>query len=376
MSVAAEAPRAAGGAGVRLILDDLTKSYGEFRALDHVSLDVAPGALLTLLGPSGCGKSTLLRSIAGFVRPSSGRVLIDGQDVIDLAPFRRQTAMVFQSYALFPHMRVVENVAFGLRMRKVDAASARRRAGEALEMVRLSALADRFPSQLSGGQQQRAALARALVTDPKVLLLDEPFGALDKALRDEMQVELRKLQKSVGVTTICVTHDQQEAMTLSDCVAVMRNGRIEQYGTPLQVHDSPRSEFVARFVGKANVLKAVVVSSSGDICVVRLPQAPPVRLPARLPLQPGQDALLAIRPTAVQLRGHREASAPASDGLVVDARVAFSVNLGTRVNYELTLSDGTVLNAEAQRTPSTSILADGSQVVAFVPGDACVLVEP
>lgn len=376
MNVAAGPSRAAAGAGVHLVLDDLSKSYGDFRALDHVSLNVAPGALLTLLGPSGCGKSTLLRSIAGFVRPSSGRVLLDGQDVVEVPPFRRQTAMVFQSYALFPHMRVLENVGFGLRMRRMDAASIRRRAGEALEMVRLSAFADRFPSQLSGGQQQRAALARALVTDPKVLLLDEPFGALDKALRDEMQVELRKLQKSVGVTTICVTHDQQEAMTLSDYVAVMRNGRIEQYGTPLEVHDTPRSEFVARFVGKANVLKAVAVSSGADTCVVRLPQSSAVRLPARMPLQPGQDALLAIRPAAVQLLAQGEASASAGDGLLVDARVAFSVNLGTRVNYELTLSDGTALSAEAQRAPSTSILPDGSQVVAFVPRDACVLVEP
>jgi ABC-type Fe3+/spermidine/putrescine transport system ATPase subunit len=372
--VSVAAAPATASAGVHLALASVSKSYGDVAALDEVSLAVPPGALLTLLGPSGCGKSTLLRIIAGFVHPTSGRVLLGGRDVGDVPPFRRETAMVFQSYALFPHMRVLENVKFGLRMRKVDNASATRRAGEALEMVRLSGFADRFPSQLSGGQQQRAALARALVTDPKVLLLDEPFGALDKALRDVMQVELRKLQQSVGVTTICVTHDQQEAMTISDRIAVMRNGRVEQYGTPLEIHDSPRTEFVARFVGAGNILRAQVIADGAGECVVRPAQAGEVRLRMRGSLRPGQEVLLAIRPGAVQLLppGGRD---PPGGGLSVPAQVAFSVNLGTRVSYELTLADGFRLLAEVQRTASTAMLANGARVTAFVPGEACVLME-
>jgi putative spermidine/putrescine transport system ATP-binding protein len=239
----------------RVALQNLTKLYGQNRVVDGVSLTVEEGELVALLGPSGCGKTTTLRMIAGFVEASAGRVLIGGNDVTDLPPYRRNTGMVFQGYALFPHMTVAGNIGFGLEMRKIAKAAAEVRIARALALVRLEHLADRYPRQLSGGQQQRVALARALVVEPEVFLLDEPLSNLDAKLRAEVRIEIRQLQKSLGLTTVFVTHDQEEALTLADRLVVMDRGVIQQIGTPAELYERPANAFVADFIGKSNFLE-------------------------------------------------------------------------------------------------------------------------
>jgi spermidine/putrescine transport system ATP-binding protein len=255
------------GGAVELV--DLSKSFGDMVAVDHIDLTIAPGEFFSLLGPSGCGKSTTLRLIAGFERPTSGRVLIDGVDMANTPPHQRPVNTVFQSYALFPHLDVGENVAFGLPYQNVSKAEAARRVSDSLEMVRLAGFERRKPHQLSGGQQQRVALARSLVLNPSVLLLDEPLGALDAKLRKALQVELKALQEEVGITFVYVTHDQDEALTMSDRLAVMSAGLIEQVGTPAEVYESPVSSYVADFLGLSNILPGVVIGPhSGGGCLV------------------------------------------------------------------------------------------------------------
>ncbi len=239
-------------------LRSVTKRFGDFTAVDEVDLEISQGEFFTLLGPSGCGKTTTLRMIAGFEEVTDGQVLIDGADVARLPPYRRPTNTVFQSYALFPHLSVKENVAFGLKRQKVDRAEIDRRVGAELERVGLAAEANRRPAQLSGGQQQRVALARALVNLPKVLLLDEPLGALDLKLRKGLQVQLKQIQRDVGITFVYVTHDQEEALTMSDRIAVMNRGRLEQIGDPEEVYDRPASTFVAGFIGVSNLMPGVI----------------------------------------------------------------------------------------------------------------------
>ena len=250
--------------GGRVQLDDLHKSYGEVPAVRGVTLDVAAGEFFSLLGPSGCGKTTTLRMIAGFETPTSGQVLIDGSDLSRVPPNDRPVNTVFQNYALFPFMSVEDNVAFGLRYQKVPKADAKRRVAEALEMVRMGQFAKRKPGQLSGGQQQRIALARAIVLGPRVLLLDEPLGALDAKLRKTLQIELKSIQESLGITFIYVTHDQEEALTMSDRLAVMAGGLVEQVGTPAEVYDTPTTAYVADFLGSANILDVEVVGPASE----------------------------------------------------------------------------------------------------------------
>jgi putative spermidine/putrescine transport system ATP-binding protein len=236
-------------------LTDLVKRYGDLNAVDGVSLEIRHGEFFTLLGPSGSGKTTTLRLIAGFVLPDAGSVELAGEHVEHLPPYARDVNTVFQDYALFPHMTVAENVAYGLRVRRVGREERRRRAQESLELVRLSGLGARKPAELSGGQRQRVALARAIVNRPRVLLLDEPLGALDLKLRQEMQLELKRIQQEVGITFVYVTHDQEEALTMSDRLAVFRDGRIEQVGAPAEVYERPATEFIASFVGVSNMLE-------------------------------------------------------------------------------------------------------------------------
>jgi putative spermidine/putrescine transport system ATP-binding protein len=258
--------------GPAVSLRGLVKTFGEVRAVAGVDLDIADGEFLTLLGPSGSGKTTVLRMIAGFELPTSGTVLLDGVDVTNRAPFERDVNTVFQDYALFPHLSVQDNVEYGLRVRKVPSAERRARAEEALATVRLTGYGDRRPSELSGGQRQRVALARALVNRPRVLLLDEPLGALDLKLREEMQVELKALQRQVGITFVFVTHDQEEALTMSDRIAVFEAGRISQVGTPAEVYERPATPFVAGFVGTSNLLDgatALAVLGHGGTWSVR-----------------------------------------------------------------------------------------------------------
>ncbi len=254
----------------KLKISGLCKRYGDFVALAPTDLEVAEGEFLTLLGPSGSGKTTLLSLIAGLSVPDGGQLLINGADVTYGAPYERDIGMVFQNYALFPHMSIEDNIAFPLKMRKVDHATARRQAGEALEMVRLPHVAKRFPKELSGGQQQRIALARCLVYRPSIILMDEPLGALDKKLRDQMQLEIKRIHRELGTTIVYVTHDQEEAMTLSDRICLMNGGKIEQLGTPSDLYFRPRTLFVADFLGESNLFEATVTGMDADTVEVAL----------------------------------------------------------------------------------------------------------
>src|SRR5215475_2622434 len=272
LSAAAVTPatRANGGADIAVELDGVTKRFGKITALDDVSLLIRRGELITLLGPSGCGKTTLLNLVAGFLMPDSGEIAVDGQRITDVTAYRREIGIMFQNYALFPHMNVAANVGYGLRMRRVAKGETARRVADALALIKLAGLEDRKPRQLSGGQQQRVALARALVIRPKVLLLDEPFSALDRNLRASMQVELKEIQRKLGVTTIFVTHDQSEALSLSDRIAVVAEGRIRQLGTPDEIYRQPIDRFVASFVGDVNVLRARLERIDGALATVAL----------------------------------------------------------------------------------------------------------
>jgi len=286
-------------------IQGVTKRFGTFTAVDHVSLSVRAGEFITLLGPSGCGKTTLLRLLAGFETPDEGVILLDGQDVSHLPPYRRSVNQVFQSYALFPHLSVRDNVGFGLRMQNIAPDDAGVRIREALEMVSLEEMAERLPHQLSGGQRQRVALARAIVCRPKVLLLDEPLSALDAKLRHAMQLELKRLQRRLGLTFVFVTHDQEEALTMSDRIAIINCGRIEQLGNTNEIYHKPRTPFAADFIGQANLLSVTVVGRNGTTARVRVGDSLELTV-ASAELPAGADkALLSIRPEKIHISKHR-----------------------------------------------------------------------
>ena len=293
--------------------DKVEKRFGDYVAVRGIDLDVRPGEFVTLLGPSGCGKTTSLRMVAGFVTPSSGRILMAGRDVTALPPHRRNTGMVFQSYALFPHRTVAENVAFGLEVRRLARAERERRTAEALRLVRLESLAERYPEQLSGGQRQRVALARAVVIRPDVLLLDEPLAALDLKLREELQIEIKRVQSALNITTLFVTHDQGEALSLSDRVAVMRDGRIVQVDPPEALYERPNSRYVANFVGRTNLIEVVISArESEDRYSVAVRDDPALRFEVAGPqhgaFTVGERCLLAARPEHFHLgTGHANA---------------------------------------------------------------------
>jgi spermidine/putrescine ABC transporter ATP-binding subunit len=323
------------------------KRYGALAALDDVSLKFVDGEFFGLLGPSGSGKTTLLRAIAGFIELDGGQILLDGEDIGPIAVHRRDIGMVFQNYALFPHMTVFDNVAFGLSVRKLPADEIKRRVDEILGLVRLGGLQERKPKQLSGGQQQRVALARALVTRPKVLLLDEPLGALDKHLREEMQVELRRIQREVGITTIFVTHDQEEAMTLSDRIAIMNQGKIEQLGAPLEVYEHPRNRFAAGFLGVANFLEGRVAAVSGNEARIDLGLGGQAVAPAGGYRQ-GEAALLAVRPEKITVvSGHGEAGMNRLVGTVLSA--IFS---GSSTTYRVQVADQIIAVFQQNSVPT------------------------
>ena len=309
---------------IKLKTAGLAKRYGAFVALAPTDLEVAEGEFLTLLGPSGSGKTTLLSLIAGLATPDEGRLLINGKDVTHGAPYERDIGMVFQNYALFPHMTIAENIAFPLKMRKVDAASAKQRAMEALELVRLPHVAQRFPKELSGGQQQRIALARCLVYRPGIVLMDEPLGALDKKLRDQMQLEIKRIHRDLGTTIVYVTHDQEEAMTMSDRICLMNAGRIEQLGTPADLYFRPRTLFTADFLGESNLLQGTVERVDGAQVHVRLAQDGAVALAAAgAPLDAGSKVRVMVRPQ--NLRAHGDGAVNAVKGTVLDSMITGSL---------------------------------------------------
>ncbi|PHX86356.1 MAG: spermidine/putrescine ABC transporter ATP-binding protein [Opitutia bacterium] len=278
---------------------NVTKRFGAFTAVADISLQIQTGEFLTLLGPSGCGKTTLLRMLSGFETPDVGSIHIAGEEVTHLAPYRRNVNQVFQSYALFPHMSVRDNIGFGLRMQKVSDVETRQRVAEVIDLVALGGFEDRMPHQLSGGQRQRVALARAIVPRPAVLLLDEPLSALDAKLRHQMQIELKRLQKRLAMTFVFVTHDQEEALTMSDRIAVFNKGRLEQFGTATEIYHQPRTAFVADFIGEANLLDAELLSRHGTTGLIRLDGGLEVRVPlSAWPLDEPR-AILSVRPEKV-----------------------------------------------------------------------------
>jgi spermidine/putrescine transport system ATP-binding protein len=328
-------------------LREVSKFFGQVPAVNGISLDVRQGEFLTLLGPSGCGKTTTLRMIGGFELPSSGEILIEGEAMGDRPPYRRPVNTVFQNYALFPHMSVGQNVSYGLEMAGVPKPERQRRVAEALAMVRLPHVENRKPAELSGGQQQRVALARALVNRPAVLLLDEPLGALDLKLRKAMQLELKQLNREVGATFVYVTHDQEEALTMSDRIAVMNEGRILQLGTPGDIYERPRTRFVADFIGQTNFLDVEVVGSDGTTTEVELPGSGPLR--ARMPdgLQPQGRMTLAVRPEKIALLADLPGSEiPGWDRLT--GRLEEIIYVGTFTHYLLRLPGGQVVAVHRQ----------------------------
>jgi spermidine/putrescine transport system ATP-binding protein len=339
-----------GGAAPSVRLEAVTKRFGELTAVRDMTLDIPRGEFFTMLGPSGCGKTTTLRMIAGFEEPSEGRVLLEGDDVTGRPAFKRPTNTVFQSYALFPHLSVEKNVAFGLQRKKVDRAEVRRRVAEELERVGLAAEARRRPAQLSGGQQQRVALARALVNRPAVLLLDEPLGALDLKLRKQLQVELKRIQRDVGITFVYVTHDQEEALTMSDRIAVMDRGVVEQVADPETVYERPATTFVAGFIGVSNLMPGEVVSANGYATELRLDAGPTVRTAESGGARAGERAHAVVRPEKLVLGPTGEAG---GDGRAsVEGQVESSLYLGTATQMVVRLADGTqmtvlVPNADA-----------------------------
>ena len=346
-------------------LRDLVKYHGVTLAVDHLSLEVRTGEFFSILGPSGAGKTTTLRLVAGFERPDQGEVLIEGRSMQSVPPNRRPVNLVFQTYALFPHITVFDNVAFGLEMRLVRRAELRSRVSAALDMVKLSDKHARFPWQLSGGEQQRVALARALVNRPAVVLLDEPLGALDQQLRQEMQVELKTIQKQVGITFICVTHHQEEALTMSDRVAVMDHGRVLQVGSPQEVYESPTSEFVASFIGLSNRLRGQIVTVDGTNCTITAPDVPAARsILLRCPAgaTEANRVTLLLRPERLHLShdGH-----PCGFDNAVSARIDKVTYAGNEMQYLLRLSDGVLWKA---RLPNS-----GANQRRFLVGEAVFL---
>jgi spermidine/putrescine transport system ATP-binding protein len=323
-------------------LKRISKHFGSVVAVDNVSLSISDGEFFSLLGPSGCGKTTTLRLIAGFELPTMGQVYISGDLQGETPAYRRPVNTVFQNYALFPHMTVFQNVAFGLEMRKVAGEEIERRVLEALEMVQLPGMENRKPDQLSGGQQQRVALARALVNRPKVLLLDEPLGALDLKLRKAMQLELKALQHRVGITFVYVTHDQEEALTMSDRIAVMSKGRVLQTGTPHEIYERPTNRFVADFIGETNFLTGRVKAGRGGDVVVLVDGVLAVHVPAGRGVGMNEDAMIAIRPEKLSV------SAEPTDSRSVPGVVDEVVYTGTDTRYLVRLTERTVVTARQQ----------------------------
>lgn len=366
--------------GTSLSVQNVSKSYGDVQVLKNICFELEGGKLLTLLGPSGCGKSTLLRIISGFTYADSGDVKLDSKSISHLPPNKRETAMVFQSYTLFPHMSVIDNVSFGLKVRKIPASIAHQKAIEALEMVKMVDYIERYPAQLSGGQMQRVALARAIVTEPRILLLDEPFSALDKNLRDEMQIELRELQRSLGITCVFVTHDQQEAMVISDYVAVMDGGDIAQLGTPLEVYDSPHSKFVAEFIGSSNILFAQALESKNNKILIQVGGGDKFWIDAgtvdiQISTNP-QVIQLAIKPSNLMVVDYladlKTIPFDIQEALVIDGHVENHVLLGDRVSYEVRVQDGCLITAEMERNRGDSIFERGQRVRLVASGASCV----
>jgi spermidine/putrescine transport system ATP-binding protein len=347
---------------IEVRLSDVVKQFGDVVAVDHIDLEVEDSEFFSLLGPSGCGKTTTLRMIGGFEQPTSGLIELHGEDVTWQPPYRRNVNTVFQNYALFPHLTIYENVAFGLRRKGVKDSEVKGRVREMLDLVELPGFQARKPTQISGGQAQRVALARALINRPAVLLLDEPLGALDLKLRKQMQVELKRIQQEVGITFIYVTHDQEEAMTMSDRIAVMNRGRYEQLGDPESLYERPKTRFVAGFLGVSNLLAGSVVERGGDRSAVRLADGTNVLVPASL-LNGEANVDIGVRPEKIRLQPMSAEIQSGHNGLrgtVLDASY-----LGVSTNYTVETADGVrlvVYEQNIERTVHGSLYRPGEEV--------------
>jgi spermidine/putrescine transport system ATP-binding protein len=366
-SASASAVRDGAREAVGLPAIELSAVVKEFQARGEVvtavagiDLDIREGEFFSLLGPSGCGKTTTMRMIAGFEEPTQGVIRLHGQDVTNVPPNKRDVNMVFQSYALFPHMNVYENVAFGLRRKAVAKPEITRRVGEMLDIVDMAGRSERRPRELSGGQQQRVALARALVNNPRALLLDEPLGALDLKLRQAMQVELKRIQREVGITFVYVTHDQGEALTMSDRIAVMNDGSIEHLGTPREIYEHPRTRFVAGFIGTSNLLTGTVTRLDGDHAVIRISPDEQIIVPVQdRAVSEGSRLELTVRPEKIDLTTER----PAGEGCALRGTVTEVVYLGTSTNFSVTTSAGADVVVFQQNSASAgNVAARGDSV--------------
>jgi len=355
-----------------ITIESVTKRFGRVVAVDDVSFEIADGEFFTMLGPSGCGKTTTLRMIAGFEQPDAGRILLRDTDVTEVAPNRRNVNMVFQHYALFPHMSVYDNVAFGLKLKKVDRDERGRRVDEMLEIVALQGLGTRRPQQLSGGQQQRVALARALVNRPAALLLDEPLGALDVKLRKQLQLELKRIQIEIGTTFVYVTHDQEEALSMSDRIAVMNNGIVDQIGSPREIYERPDTAFVADFIGSLNALDLTVDAIEDGLAVHRLSGDDRLVVPVGSGQQKGEQLKVAVRPERVRIVPADFEREPVGGSHLL-GRIAEVVYLGMLTHFHVDTAAGRVVS-HRMNDESTRRLEAGRQVVlTWAPEDTAVL---
>ncbi len=355
------------GSVAEIRLSSLSKRFRDVRAVDDISLEIRSGEFFSLLGPSGCGKTTTLRMIGGFELPTTGRIELRGVDVTTAPPDKRPVNMVFQSYALFPHLNVRDNVAFGLRRHGVKRSEVGRRVAEALELVHLGEYGKRKPNELSGGQQQRVALARALVNRPNVLLLDEPLGALDLKLRRSLQLELKRIQTEVGITFVYVTHDQEEALTMSDRIAVMNQGKIEQIGLPEELYERPATRFVADFMGTTNLLRGAVWATDGSVATIRFDGGDSCRAADTLGLKVGQAIEISVRPEAVSI------SSPGAGGSgSIEGRVEQTAYLGASVQYQVRSQGGMLLSVIAPKTGRRFVAGDDVEI-GWLPADALVV---
>ncbi|OEU82076.1 MAG: branched-chain amino acid ABC transporter substrate-binding protein [Desulfobacterales bacterium S5133MH4] len=348
--------------GSQLTLHNLVKVFGDVLAVDKVSLNIQHGEFLTLLGPSGSGKTTTLNMIAGFEVPTSGQILLESKDITTVAPNNRGIGMVFQNYALFPHMTVFDNIAFPLKMRKMPGNEIRTLVETTLQLIQLPGFERRYPNQLSGGQQQRIALARALVFRPPILLMDEPLGALDKKLRDHMRLEIKHIQESIDITVIYVTHDQEEALTMSDRIAIMNEGRIIQLETPMEIYEFPADLFVADFIGESNFLEGRIGETDGDRMSVEIKQGLKMWIKKQTRLESGKEVTVAIRPEKIQILPDG-AEVPVDIINRFSGRVNEVVYVGEASVYDINLAPGLVVGVKVQSGPLARIHKPGDKVV-------------
>jgi len=356
-------------------IQGVTKKFGDFVAIDHISLDVYQNEFFALLGPSGCGKTTLLRMLAGFETPTSGRILLDGEDVSTVPPHQRLVNMMFQSYALFPHMTVEKNVGFGLKQDKVPAAQIKKQVDDMLELVQLTAFAGRKPHQLSGGQRQRVALARSLVKRPKLLLLDEPLGALDKKLREQTQFELMNIQEELGITFMIVTHDQEEAMTVSSRIGLMINGQLEQVSTPSEIYEAPKTRFVSEFIGDVNLLEGRYAGSGEHGTAIKCKESDSeMHATQALDVLEGTTIWVAIRPEKLEISKQPPEGTPnVLKGKVWD--IGYGGSFST---YHVHLPNGktmTAVRANRERSVEKTITWEDEVYLSWAPKSAVVLTE-